>query len=254
MDSAVAASYKSPSQVARVVTEAWCAASLYCARCPADRLLRTPPNTPATDLKCSDCGSGYEVKSMRRLAKDRVPDAGYDAMLRAIRANAAPNLFVLHYDHDWRVQNLLLVPSFFFSEGAIEPRKPLQGAARRAGWVGCNIRLTAIAPEGRLKIVENGKVVDPALVRAEYARVQPLSDVRPYSRGWTLEVLRAIHDLGKIEFTLSDAYKAERRLTKLFPNNRHIRPKIRQQLQVLRDLKLLEFINRGQYRLSARKA
>jgi type II restriction enzyme len=41
----------------------------------------------------------------------------------------------------------------------------------------------------------------------------------------------------------------ERSLAQLHPANRHVRDKIRQQLQVLRDLGLLEFVGRGKYRL-----
>ena len=36
---------------------------------------------------------------------------------------------------------------------------------------------------------------------------------------------------------------------KLHPDNRHVRDKIRQQLQVLRDHGYLEFVSRGSYRL-----
>ncbi|MBI5242579.1 MAG: hypothetical protein HY922_02705 [Elusimicrobia bacterium] len=39
------------------------------------------------------------------------------------------------------------------------------------------------------------------------------------------------------------------RLSELHPNNRHVRPKIRQQLQVLRDLGFVAFLGRGRYRL-----
>jgi type II restriction enzyme len=38
-------------------------------------------------------------------------------------------------------------------------------------------------------------------------------------------------------------------LAELHPNNAHIRDKIRQQLQVLRDLRLLTFLGDGSYRL-----
>jgi type II restriction enzyme len=38
-------------------------------------------------------------------------------------------------------------------------------------------------------------------------------------------------------------------LAKLHPANRHVRDKIRQQLQELRDLELVEFLGRGEYRL-----
>ena len=64
---------------------------------------------------------------------------------------------------------------------------------------------------------------------------------------WTF--LNAIHSLKKKEFSLADAYTLESGLSQLHPANRNVRPKIRQQLQVLRDLGLLEFLGSGSYRL-----
>jgi len=52
-----------------------------------------------------------------------------------------------------------------------------------------------------------------------------------------------------MEFTLADVYAHAGALAKLHPQNRHVRDKIRQQLQVLRDLGLLEFLGGGSYRL-----
>jgi len=56
--------------------------------------------------------------------------------------------------------------------------------------------------------------------------------------------------LGRNElFTLEDIYIAEPILQRLYPENKHIKAKIRQQLQVLRDHKYLEFVNNnGTYR------
>jgi len=76
-------------------------------------------------------------------------------------------------------------------------------------------------------------------------------------RGWTLDVLNLLRSFilsrsgeGRTNFSLSDAYSLEPHLVSLHPSNRHIRPKIRQQLQVLRDLGLLHFIGDGNYRLT----
>lgn len=49
------------------------------------------------------------------------------------------------------------------------------------------------------------------------------------------------------EFTLSDVYAHEAALAALYPGNHNVRPKIRQQLQVLRDRGWLEFNGRGTY-------
>ncbi|MFH1894677.1 MAG: hypothetical protein ABH813_02150, partial [Patescibacteria group bacterium] len=56
--------------------------------------------------------------------------------------------------------------------------------------------------------------------------------------------------LGKKEFTLNDMYLFEKALNKLHPENKHIKDKIRQQLQILRDKGYLDFVSRGFYRLA----
>jgi type II restriction enzyme len=50
-------------------------------------------------------------------------------------------------------------------------------------------------------------------------------------------------------FTTADVYAFERELEQLHPDNRNVRPKIRQQLQILRDTGLLIHIDRGEWRL-----
>ncbi len=66
-------------------------------------------------------------------------------------------------------------------------------------------------------------------------------------RGWTVDVLRVIHSLEKEEFTLNEVYAYEEELARNHPDNRHIKDKIRQQLQILRDKGILKFKNRGNY-------
>src|SRR5260370_42202608 len=60
-----------------------------------------------------------------------------------------------------------------------------------------------------------------------------------YSLAQGLDVLTAVRSLGKPEFTNEDAYTLTSHLEKLHPGNRHIRDKIRQQLQLFRDTGLL---------------
>jgi hypothetical protein len=50
-------------------------------------------------------------------------------------------------------------------------------------------------------------------------------------------------------FTTAEVYAFERELERLHPDNRHVRDKIRQQLQVLRDAGLLVHVGRGKWRL-----
>ena len=60
-----------------------------------------------------------------------------------------------------------------------------------------------------------------------------------------LDVLNCVEHIGQSEFTLGDVYKSENYLSELHPENNHVKPKIRQQLQVLRDAGVLEFVSRG---------
>jgi len=50
-------------------------------------------------------------------------------------------------------------------------------------------------------------------------------------------------------FTTADVYAFTREQEKLHPDNRHVRDKIRQQLQVLRDTGLLLHVERGIWKL-----
>ena len=61
--------------------------------------------------------------------------------------------------------------------------------------------------------------------------------------------MKCVEDLGKSEFELDDVYTFEERLSRLYPDNKNVRPKIRQQLQFLRDRGYLDFVSRGYYRL-----
>jgi type II restriction enzyme len=74
-----------------------------------------------------------------------------------------------------------------------------------------------------------------------------LLEAEPQARGWLADVLRCVERLYST-FTLENVYSFEVELAAKHPKNRNIRPKIRQQLQVLRDLGLVEFMTPGVYR------
>ncbi len=242
--------YKSNPQRVRIATEAWGAENLYCLNCDSDELSCSPPNTAAIDYVCPNCDASFQLKSQSRFFGNRINDAAYAAMLHKIRTDETPNLVALHYERElWRVRNIFFVPHFAFSISAIEKRKPTRPAGRKSDWIGCNILLTEIPPDARISLVIDGKPTNPSLARKQYARVRPLSKLRPNMRGWTLDVLNLIRSLHKQTFTLADAYTLEPHLASLHPANRHVRPKIRQQLQILRDLGLLHFLSPGHYTL-----
>jgi type II restriction enzyme len=243
----LARAYKAGPQIARVLSEDWCGRELYCAACNSDRLLSSRANTPAIDFVCPQCDQCFQLKGFKTWNQKKIPDAAYDSMLRAIRSDRVPNLLILQYSASWLVENLLLIPSVFFSETIIEKRPPLSPKAQRAGWVGCNILLDRIPQDGKIAVVSNGSTVAERQVREEFSRVRKLAEVPPSVRGWTLDVLTSIRKLGKTRFSLQELYKLEPYLQNIHPRNQNVRPKMRQQLQVLRDLGLIEFTNLGNY-------
>ena len=61
--------------------------------------------------------------------------------------------------------------------------------------------------------------------------------------------MNCIDRLAKKQFVLSDVYEFEGELKSKHPRNLHVKDKIRQQLQVLRENGYLEFLGQGAYRL-----
>jgi type II restriction enzyme len=131
----------------------------------------------------------------------------------------------------------------------IEERKPLASTARRAGWVGCNILLSQIPASGKIFFVRDGRLQPKDSVLAQWQQTLFLRHEGVEVRGWLIEVMKCVELIGRREFQLDDVYAFETRLSQLFPNNRNVRPKIRQKLQVLRDKGYLDFLGWGYYRL-----
>ena len=242
--------YKSASQRARVGTEAWGEANLFCVNCTCDSLNRTRTNTPAIDFTCPNCAERFQLKSQKKNLGGTLSDGAYDKMQEAIETDRTPNLLALHYElKQWSVRDLILVPRFSYTLSVIKKRKPLSPAADRHGWIGCSILLGDIPPEAKIPLITNGNIQKPADVRSQYGKLRKLGNMSVEARGWTLDVLKVVHSLGKKEFVLNDVYEFESELFRLHPANRHIQPKIRQQLQELRNMRILKFLGRGRYQL-----
>lgn len=250
LDASLAAQYKGATQWARVVTEHWVSSQLFCPSC-GQSLESYPNNTPVADFLCLTCDEQFELKSKHGPFGSRIVDGAYAAMLRRLRSNQAPNLLGLTYDRaQARVRNLFVIPSQFFVPEIIEPRKPLASTARRAGWVGCNILVQKVPPAGRVSIITDGVAIAKGDVLKAWRRTLFLRDQpRLEKRGWLLDVMNCVERLEKPQFQLSDVYQHEESIARLHPGNRHVRAKIRQQLQVLRDSGFLEFLGQGQYRV-----
>jgi len=221
---------------------------MYCPACPSGSLLHMRDNTKVVDFICSRCGAEFQLKARGGPLGSRLRDAAYRPMISRIMDNRSPNFAFLQYLPDsWRVRNLILVPGYFITPSVIERCRPLSRSARRAGWVGCNILMDAIPPDGRIRVIGSGRIEPKALVRRNWRRFAWLGEKQAEFRGWTADVLRCVRLLGDGEFSLQQVYEFEDELGALHPDNRNIRAKIRQQLQILRDRRIIKFIGRGRY-------
>jgi len=156
---------------------------------------------------------------------------------------------MLERSQQWEVQNLTAIHHLFLTPEVIEQRKPLSITARRAGWIGCNIRLDRLPLDARIEVVSSGVFNNRNAARKAFQRFENLNKISPAKRGWATLTLRLIRNLKSEAFALRDLYDNEEEFARTYPANQNIRPKIRQQLQVLRDLGYLEFLGGGSYRL-----
>lgn len=249
MNTALAASYVSASQKARIITESWVLNNLYCPRCGNHSVSHYENNRPVADFYCSNCQSQFELKSKSGKSFDVVTDGAYSSMISRITSLDNPDFFFLSYSKaNWTVQNFFFVPKHFFTPDIIEQRQPLSSTARRAGWIGCNILLNRIPSAGKIPIIENGVEIDKETVLEKVSKAKKLVVSSISDRGWLLDVLICVERIAGITFSLSEVYKYENELSEKHPCNNNIRPKIRQQLQILRDMGVIEFLQRGEYK------
>jgi type II restriction enzyme len=239
--------YANPTQQVRKISEAWIAANGYCLKCNSDVLIQTPANTKARDFVCGHCSHGYELKSKCGIFSTRVLDGAYSAMVKTIREGNTPTFLLLEYSTAWSISGLRAIHHSLITEISVQARKPLAPSARRAGWIGCNIVLPAIAIEGQISIIHRGALQSKSATRNAFARLENLSAFAYKDRGWAATILNLLHRLPNRDFVLADVYRFESELQRLFPDNKHVRPKIRQQLQVLRDAELIKFLGGGRY-------
>jgi type II restriction enzyme len=243
-------SYTSGAQSARNWTEAWVKAWAYCPHCGNENISPFPNNTPLADFFCSSCNEEFELKSKKGKFGPSIANGAFLTKCQRLAASNNPNLLLMNYDvKNLSVINLIVIPKHFFVQDIITQRKPLAPTAKRAGWIGSNILIGRVPSSGKIHIVQDGFVRPKDRVLEEWQKTLFLRQESLESRGWLLDVMKCIENLQLQEFSLIDVYSFEDHLSRLYPGNQNVRPKIRQQLQYLRDQGFIEFVGKGIYRL-----
>ena len=240
--------YTSNSQIARVLTESWVKQNAYCPNCGEASLNEFENNKPVADFYCKKCKEEFELKSKSGNLGSTINDGAYDTMIKRITSDTNPNFFFLTYKKNYSVDNFLIIPKHFFTPDIIIKRNALSPSAKRAGWIGCNIGINKVPSLGRIFLINNSQIINQKEVINKWESTRFLANNSLEARGWTMDVLNCIDLIETKDFSLQDAYSFEATLKQKHSKNNFIKDKIRQQLQVLRDRNIIEFIGRGRYR------
>lgn len=249
LDKKLGIRYLSETQKIRVISEDWVLNQIYCPNC-GKQIFNYANNKPVADFYCKKCVEDFELKSKKGKIGKTVPAGAYSKMIERINSKNKPNFFFMGYLETLFVNDFFIIPKHFFISEIIEKRKPLKETARRAGWVGSNIIFSKIPKAGQIFYIENGKEISKKEVLEKWQKTVFLKKIkRVDAKGWILDIMNCIDALNKNEFALDDIYKFESELKNIHPENKHIKDKIRQQLQFLRDKNYLDFVGSGKYKL-----
>jgi len=249
-DLKLAEKYNSNSQKIRILTEAWVGNKIYCPNC-GDKIENYTNNKPVADFFCRKCSEDFELKSKKGKIGKKIIAGSYAKMIERLNSKQNPHFFFMGYLETFSVNDFFVVPKYFFVSEIIEKRKALSENARRAGWIGSNILFFKIPDSGKIFYIENGAEIDKEKVLEKWRKTAFLKKIKQIElRGWILDIMNCIDSLNKKEFSLQNIYAFENNLAIIHPENNNIKPKIRQQLQFLRDKGYLEFIAPGKYKLT----
>jgi type II restriction enzyme len=250
LDQNLAVRYKSNSQKVRVISELWSEKNIFCPNC-GNSIKNLENNKKVSDFLCENCLENYEQKASQKEFKGKIISSEYNTIIARLASENKPNFFFLHYLLDnYSVHNFFVVPKHFFVPEIVEKRKALAETAKRAGWVGSYILFSKIPNSGKIFYVENNREILKKEVLEKWRKTAFLKEMKkPELKGWILDIMNCIDLLDKKEFSLQEMYAFEKELQLIHPENKNIKPKIRQQLQFLRDKKYIEFIEPGRYKI-----
>lgn len=198
------------------------------------------------DFHCGRCDERFQLKSSSHGFSRYVLDGEYSTQIESMKRGTYPSLLLLSYQA-CKVEEVTAIHRACIIPDYIIRRKPLSATARRAFWQGCNIAIFQMPSIAKIDLVVESMKTPSALVVEKWKNAESLLKTDVPKRGWLADVLKCVEGQLK-SFTLQDLYSSsEEELQRKHPENKNVRPKIRQQLQYLRDLGFVEFVKPGVY-------
>ena len=246
LDLILAKQYENSSQKMRKVTESWITQNMLCPYCGKSYLIKAAANHQNADFTCPTCLEAYTLKCKNSPIHDKLQIGAYQPMMQSIASLDNPNFLFLEYDaKELRIQNLFMVPRYFFCIDTIEKRQPLSSPTRRQAWVGCNILLNRIPSEGHIYIVENEMEYTMQEVLEKRRQTNFMCSYKPRAREWIIDILNLIQEK---EFTVEEICSYAPIMEIRYAGITDAQVRIRKVLRILRDNGIIIFVGKGIYR------
>ncbi|MDD2565560.1 MAG: DpnI domain-containing protein [Candidatus Gracilibacteria bacterium] len=237
---------KDTQQIIKAITEHWTANNIFCPICGSS-LDKHKIDRPINDLFCIDCNNDFELKASKGKFTKMLPAGNYQKAIDTI-TNKPMHLFVLKYSEDYTVTNFLVVPKYFFTSEIVKKRP--NALKDRPNYFMSDINFSNIPESGKIHYISNGTYKTRTEILKEWEKIKFLEKEKASSKGWIFDIMICIEKLNKNEFHLKELNIFIDELSYKHPENNNIEPKIRQQLQLLRNKGYLEFIDgKGNYRV-----
>jgi len=134
--------WKSNSRIYGEAVERWLCQNFSCPRCKTGKLRQLEVNSPFIDLKCDECGEGYQVKASNSTLVTRdgklkkLSGAAYSKSLEGLEERNKCNFLLVQYCREVaEIKEAFLLKKENISSKHLIKRKPLGPSARKAGLV-----------------------------------------------------------------------------------------------------------------------
>ncbi len=216
----------------------WVESEVYCAVCGSASIERLD----GADFRCPACREEFRLKSARGAIGDKVAENAYISTLKGVKRLKNPNYLFLSRG-ERRVAELYIVPKYFLLPETVTKRPP-----KGDGRVGCYINYGIIPEQGKVAVVRNGVQINKQEVMRRVCQANALKEDDIAVRGRLFDILNIVNSFENPVFTLEEICAYSDSLKKKHIDCGDIRDMIRDQLQIMRDRGIIEFVASGLYK------